>query len=73
VRRAASLESAIAQRRGLCSERFLQMRVSYGLRASITSLSFVYSVWKINRDSLTEDCPPPHPWWIKFQNRIASL
>jgi hypothetical protein len=48
-RRAASLLSALAQRRRHRSARFLQMGVSHGLRASISSLSLVYSVWKTNR------------------------
>jgi hypothetical protein len=70
--RKVSPESVIAQRRGHCSRRFLPMRVSNYLRASISSLSLVYYLWTTNRDSLTEACPLLHARWIEFQDKIAS-
>jgi hypothetical protein len=50
---------------------FCKCRVSHDLRAWISSLSLVYSVWKTNRDSPTEGCPPPHARRIEFHNRIS--
>jgi hypothetical protein len=63
------LSAAVIARRDFCQ---CQMRVSRDLRASISSMSLVYSVWKTNRDLLTEDCPSLHAWWIEFHHRIAS-
>jgi hypothetical protein len=68
ARRAALLESGIAQCRGHRSGGFCKCRV----RASVSFLSLVYSVWKTNRDSLTEDSPPLHAWWIEFHCLVSS-